>query len=542
MARAEKRSLVIKHEDTENDAYRTFRWTTDAGGSVVCEVDGVVTTSSTKELLTGAAETRQAFRIGPGITSIESRGLDERTVLGLLTFAEEADPQDWAEWATSEVDEQLEQIDAPGEFRVGRWRIRYGPNPIRVLTDNETFLPISWDSRWPTTPTTWEPMYEWSFSNDGTGPITWHGSCSAGLLAPGLLLEVASGDQDPGSRLWTFDRENLEEVLAESAYHWAAPLITSWFGTPGLSIEERAAADEASSDNYRRFALTCEHSLAERVVERLLARVPELDQARRALTDPASHRGQVVYAWLRGIAGTIPIHQKADWFTVHEAMLGEIGPPTPLTVEELQQRATQQAAAAAERRKQAHRQLTDQVQSALHPTPDDWEVRNITARLQDLNLAHQRIAEARTLLGVKGDAPVKFHHAQQRIAERPGDADWDTTVWSAFWTVSRAPSSTEKADLKRRLAKEKAKQKKRAEQIEALEREAKTAGWPSEWPSSLYKTWMDRGGTTQSAQAWARAGHSPTTVLLGDPPQPEAMDDLVSRVRDEHPPQLLTQV
>lgn len=179
----------------------------------------------------------------------------------------------------------------------------------------------------------------------------------------------------------------------------------------------------------------------------------------------------------------------------------------------------------------AHDRLTLQVYAALNQSVDESQIRDIELELQDF----QRAVEARAFLGVAGDERAQYRHARVRIAERPGDENWEADVWLAFQAAKDVPSGTSEETLKRELTKAEVVQATRAQQAEHMARQAGAAGWPSQWPSSLYEIWREHGGTTKSARAWAAAGHNPAEVLLGDPPSPDAMQDLVSRVRNEQP-------
>ena len=46
-------------------------------------------------------------------------------------------------------------------------------------------------------------------------------------------------------------------------------------------------------------------------------------EAKKALTEPDSDRGRIVYAWLRGMSGSAPVVEPVAWPTIHSALRGE---------------------------------------------------------------------------------------------------------------------------------------------------------------------------------------------------------------------------
>lgn len=300
-----------------------------------------------------AAASCGALHIGSGVTTIESAGLEADELLSRLTAGEECDEDDWEDWTEdSTLDWYLARLTGDG-FRVGRWRVTIGEGTTRILTDGTRLIALSWPDSDTLEPPTWEPMFEWSFSNESGGPCIWNGACTAGLVAPDVLMEVEHGDQDPGIRLTVFDAQSLRGVLAAVAEYWAFPLLVASSGLPGLTQSERDAVWGARVDNSQKFSLTCSHELRNEVVQKLLEMVPGLQEAQDALFEPSSARGKSVYAWLRGLAGSQRIHERADWFMVFSALKGEIVEPTPLSEAELEAELARSREAAKPLRKHA---------------------------------------------------------------------------------------------------------------------------------------------------------------------------------------------
>lgn len=321
--------LIIQRE--EPDGTRTVhRFVRDSKGKVSVTVDDgpAEVVEGAVDLLDLAARTGDALVVGPGVTELGISGLDEQAVLARLRLGAEASEDDWQEWE-DEIAESV-SIDGDGGWRLGRWRIASNDGVAVVLTDGTATVPLGWSGDLSADSIQWEPMFSWGFSNEGSGPVIWDGGCNAGLLAPGVLLEVEQGDQDPGIRVTTFPPERLVETVADRVEDWAFEILLNAVGYPGLDDEDTEALYEVETDNESSCALNCGPELSAEILATLIARNPGLEEARRALLDPKSPRGRIVYAWLRGLAETKPIKEAVDWMTVLSALKGEVGRPTPL--------------------------------------------------------------------------------------------------------------------------------------------------------------------------------------------------------------------
>ena len=485
--------------------------------------------------------------IEDGITTINASDFDGEEILSLLTFGGECSEEDWDEWSDGEeLDDYLDRIHSSDGFRVGRWRIQMGEDLVRVLTNGTRHIALSWpDAKsWdvPGLPVPWEPMFTWSFSNESGGPCIWDGSCEGGLIAPDALLEFERGDQDPGIRLSLIDPTAIQKVLAGIAGDWALPLLVGQSGLPGLTRQERDAVWGASPDNDQSFSFSCDPQLAQEAVRELLDGDSSLIEAQEALQHPESERGQVVYAWLRGFADSVPIKEQVDWFTIFDALTGEVGPPTALTEAELaeraaaKQRAAEQARRAAEEaQRAAHMRLRLEISQALAQEDHENEVAKRVQELADMAGSQQALSAARELLGLEPDQVVLYKHVKERISQNPNDESWALETWDAFWRIQKSYSAPNEQQLEQALRRaEKTQSDFQMQQIREQSDAAKR-GWPDGWPWELCKVWRNRGGTMPSARAWAEAGYTAEEVLLGTPPTPEAMTDLPQRLRKRKP-------
>lgn len=485
-----------------------------------------------------------ALRVGSGITMIAAEGFRDGEVLPWLTFGEECSDDEWEEWIDDdwELEERLERMALPDGYRLGRWRVRLGEGLIRVLTNGTRFIALSFpdgeDYAYESFPEPWEPMFEWSFSNESGGPCIWDGSCTGGLVAPDALMEFERGDQSPGIRLTLFKPEELRDILTAIAEDWAIPLLIGRSGLPGLTQQEREAVWGAYPDNSQVFSLTCSDELAQEVVDTLVASGSTLTDAQDALLNPDSELGRTVYAWFRGFAGSVPVGERVDWFTIFSALTGDLGDPIPLAEAELAQRtaAEEEARRRAEAAKRdAFEQLRKDIADAIAGNNPQAEVERLQARLERAEAQARKAAAARTLLGLSPDQHVLHRHVTERLSQKPGDHDWEAETWAAFWTVQEAYSAPSTAKLQAELFKAKDAVVREAELQVREERKALDDGWPPTWPWQLLRLWRARGGTVNSARAWAEAGYTAEEVLLGSPSSPGAMDGLTTRLRKRKP-------
>ncbi len=527
--------LTVRHQWPDGGE-TVYEFTQDGdGGALHVRMDGVWTTPPAAATGILDAAVGDALYVGRGVTTIEAVALDENDLLTRLTFGEECDGDDWEEWiGDSELDARLKGLS--GGFRVGRWRVRIGHGLTRILTNGTRSLALTWPDSDTPEPTSWEPMFEWSFGNESGGPCIWDGACVAGLVAPDVLMEIERGDQDPGIRLTVFDPPSVQEVITTAAEHWAFPLLLTSSGLPGLTQPERDAVWGASVDNFQEFRLTCPEGLRTEVTQNLLDTVPGLEDAEEALRDPDSTRGKAVYDWLRGLAGSLKIHEPVDWFTIFSSLKGEIDGPTPLTNAELEAKAARPRRATEKAQQRKFDELRSRVTKALEGVDPDWKVDMLQGKLSDLPRLRATSEAARALFGLEPGQAVLEKHALERLKQKPGDESWESETWAAFWAIQKTPSDAADEELRLKLAKaEESREVLRAQQLSA-QRHAEKRGWPGSWPWELCELWLNEGGTPRSARAWAEAGYTATEVILGDPPALEAMDGLRARLRKRNPP------
>jgi len=282
--------------------------------------------------------------VGVGLTEITvSQQVELHTLLGMLNVEDpEADVLNPSAWSVdgshsgldthdmAGQDEQIRTISAADGFEiVPRWITINGERGFVVRGPGFAAVGLTEpDSDWDRLDITRE-LLSWGFSGQSCGPCIFEGHSDLGWCGSRLWVVQSEGDLDREALVLPApDEADLPDELAGwiLRLEWEAPYLFSAVGPTGLTGEDRNTLWETQDVEGDFVSSALGEALDSEVIERLCARVPELQAAAEGLREPQSERGQLIYAWLGQIIHrTYPF---GSWSEVHAAMLGLIDPPT----------------------------------------------------------------------------------------------------------------------------------------------------------------------------------------------------------------------
>ncbi|TRY17817.1 hypothetical protein FOJ82_11150 [Tessaracoccus rhinocerotis] len=311
-------SLHVTHYDSGAAPSASFTWRSP---ELVTVRDASGVRNAWGDVLTVALETPELFRIGDGVLDLNVQGLPLPAVLRHLKFSSrESKQDDWDDWEDRDgwIGSDLDSLLEDG-YRVGRWRVSAGPQPVRVITNGRTSVAVAW--RWDEEilePIWEEQLFLWRYSNDA--PIGFEGAGSVGWIAPGVVLEHVAGDWNPGIRVQADVDDPVPEIGAKILDgNWAVPVLRSTVGLHGVASEKMETLYGLGREGgHARLLGEPEFSTA--VIDWLVAREPRLTRVIQALTDPSSMRGREA----REVLEAMERDPRVTWYDVDDALRGPL--------------------------------------------------------------------------------------------------------------------------------------------------------------------------------------------------------------------------